>query len=200
METAADSTESKRDLSQEDQRRLARIEDSIWVISAQAGETEAFRRLVDRYERKLFYYLMRFVRDEEQALDLLQDTWVQVFRGLKKLRNPEAFRVWLYQVAHDRVVTVIRRQIREEELQENLAEEHPVDGLAESQFLERTEWVHQALDALPPLQREVLTLRFLQDLSLEEIAEALRCSVGTVKSRLHYAKAALRKKLEKLHE
>lgn len=200
MERAADNTASRHDLNQEDQRRLSRIEDSVWVISAQAGETEAFRRLVDRYERKLFYYLMRFVPNEEQALDLLQDTWVQVFHGLKKLRNPEAFRVWLYQVAHDRMVTLVRRQVREEELQENLTEEYPVDALVESQFLDRAEWVHRALDALPPLQREVLTLRFLQDLSLEEIAAALRCSVGTVKSRLHYAKAAMREKLEKLHE
>jgi len=167
-----------------------------WVLRARRGDVDAFRHLVDLHDRRLLYFVLRFVADGETALDILQDVWLILFRRLPELRAPEAFRVWLYQIAHDRVVDLLRRRRREEQAHEVLR-----NGLVEyeegpEERLEQVELVHHALDQLSPEHREVLLLRFLEELSLEEIAEALRLSLGTVKSRLHYARLALRRQVE----
>ena len=74
------------------------------------GDRAAFHELVELYQERLAYYVQRLVRDWHQSRDMLQQVWLDVFRKLGKLQSPEAFRVWLYRIAHDRVVTFIRRQ------------------------------------------------------------------------------------------
>jgi RNA polymerase sigma-70 factor, ECF subfamily len=174
-------------------------QERLWVRAAQSGDVEAFRRLLDVYDRRLLYFVRRFLPDVHQAFDVMQDVWLTVFRRLPALRAPGAFRVWLYQIAHDKVVSLLRRHRREEEAYANLRDHHAdaTDGDHELTF-DRAELVHQALERLSPEHREVLLLRFLEGLSLEDIARAVGCGAGTVKSRLHYAKQALRQHLEKL--
>jgi RNA polymerase sigma-70 factor (ECF subfamily) len=171
----------------------------LWVRAAQGGDVAAFRSLLDIYDRRLLYFVRRFLPDVNQALDVLQDVWLTVFRRLPALRAPEAFRVWLYQIAHDKVVSVLRRHRREDEVYADLRDRHAdaADGDHELTF-DRAELVHRALERLSPEHREVLLLRFLEGLSLEDIARAVGCGAGTVKSRLHYAKQALRQHVEKL--
>ena len=175
---------------------LDRIQEQLWVVGAQKGDEKAFESLVTRYERQLLYYLAHFTNDPWQSADALQDVWVTVFRGLQRLRAPEAFRVWLYQVAHNRVTTLLRRKSIETEAKQALQDEQNVrESQNEAEFVD-AELVHRALAQIPPLHREVLVLRFLRDLSLEEIAQVISVSVGTVKSRLHYAKQAVKRRLE----
>jgi RNA polymerase sigma-70 factor (ECF subfamily) len=173
-------------------------DETAWVLQARAGDAAAFGHLVDRYDRRLLYYLQRFLPRIEQALDVLQDVWLTLFRRLPDLRHPQAFRAWLYQVAHDQVVAAIRKDRREREA---VAEIAPWRERTEELDLsvEQAEFVHQALAALSNDHRSVLTLFFLNDLTLEEIGTALRLPLGTVKSRLHYARRALRRALERLH-
>lgn len=175
--------------------------DTALVLRAQQGDTGAFHELVERYDRRLLYFVLRLLPDADLALDILQDVWLVLFRRIGELRTPEAFRVWLYQIAHDRTVDVLRRQRRLEQVHEVLRDgfHEPVAGPEEA--IEQAELVHHALRLLSKEHREVLLLRFLEEMSLEEIAETLRCSLGTVKSRLHYARHALRREVEKLvHE
>src|SRR5262245_60701986 len=172
-----------------------------WILRALSGDADAFRRLVDAYDRRLLYFVRRFIADTDRALDVLQDVWLTLFRRLPGLRAPEAFRVWLYQIAHDKVVDVLRRDRREEKAQEILrAAYFPADNGdgGHEDLVDRAEFVHHALQARSKEHREALLLRFLEGLSLEEIATALRCSLGTVKSRLHYARQALRREVERL--
>lgn len=182
--------------SQDDSRALQRLEECLWVLQAQAGDGEAFTRLMARHERQVLYYLRRFIAQPEAALDAHQELWLDVFRGLRWLRAPEAFRVWLYRLAHARAMRFIRREVIGESLTEPLDERH-VDTPEESPPVADAETIHQALDHLPPAQREVLTLHYLRDLSLEEIAAATGIPLGTVKSRLHHARRALRRHLER---
>ena len=174
-------------------------QEQAWVRAAQQGDAAAFRCLVDCYDRRVLYFVLRFLPDSHQALDVMQEVWLALFRRLPHLRAPGAFRVWLYQIAHDQVVTLLRRQRRQERLQARLAE-HVGDGTLTNHELDfdRAELVHKALDVLSLEHREVLVLRFLEGMSLDEIAEALRCRPGTVKSRLHYAKRDLRQEVERL--
>jgi RNA polymerase sigma-70 factor (ECF subfamily) len=169
-----------------------------WVRAARGGDAEAFRSLIDRYDRRLLYFVRRLLPDADRALDVMQEVWLTVLRRLPALRAAEAFRVWLYQIAHDKVVSLVRRDRLEERAREQLRNHHvPEDDHPERAF-ERAELIHQALALLSPGHREVLLLRFLEGLALEEIAQALRCSLGTVKSRLHYARGALREHVERL--
>src|SRR5262245_40434150 len=173
-------------------------EERTWVVRARDGDQAAFARLVEVYDRRLLYFILRFLPDADRALDVAQDVWLTLFRRLPDLRAPEAFRVWLYQIAHDRVVSLVRRCRREERLCVEWGDRRQGDGEDEEPALDRAEFVHHALGLLSEDHREVLVLRFLEGMRVEEIAEALRLSPGTVKSRLHYARLALRQHVEGL--
>jgi RNA polymerase sigma-70 factor (ECF subfamily) len=178
---------------------LDRIEERLTVLLAQEGDRDAFGRLVDRYDKRLLYFVRRILGETDGALDLLQSVWLIVHRRLRKLKSPDAFRVWLYRIAHDQAVTELRRKIRRPVVIEETTACEPLDAasLDDSAF-ENAELVHVALRDLSVDHRRVLTLRFLEDMSIEEIAEVVGCGSGTVKSRLHYAKAALRSRIEEL--
>ncbi len=140
------------------------------------------------------YYVHRLVQDSHQARDVLQQVWLDVFRTLGKLQSPSAFRVWLYRIAHNRAVTHIRRQVVESDAREQIA----VDAVESEHWndldlLENAELVHFALDQLSVIHREIMTLRFLEEMDVKEIARVMECSEGTAKSRLHYAKTAMRR-------
>ena len=176
--------------------RLDPMQELLLVGQARGGDTAAFSVLVRAYERRLLFFLRRFAPDAARALDLLQEVWLDAFRKLPALRTPEAFRVWLYRIAHDRGVTQVRRDRREDEA---LAETEPAGDVLDHHEFERAEIAHlvrEALDELPPGQRTVLTLRFLEEMNLEDLSGVLGVPVGTVKSRLHHAKLALRERLK----
>jgi RNA polymerase sigma-70 factor (ECF subfamily) len=178
---------------------LDRIEERLTVLLAQQGDLDAFGRLVDRYDNRLNYFVRRILGETDGALDLLQSVWLIVHRRLRRLQSPDAFRVWLYRIAHDQAVTELRRKTRRSVLFEGTAVCHPLDvASVDDSTFENAELVHVALRDLTVDHRRVLTLRFLEDMSIEEIAEVVGCGLGTVKSRLHYAKLALRRRIEEL--
>jgi RNA polymerase sigma factor (sigma-70 family) len=172
---------------------LERLEESAQVLRAQQGDAQAFAWLIARHERPLLYYLRRFISEPEAALDVHQEVWLAVFRGLSKLRSAPAFRGWLYRLAHDQAVRYIRDEVREAESKE-VMEVGPEELETKA---EDAEMIHLGLLSLSPAHREALTLHYLRDLSLEEIATAINVPLGTVKSRLHHARVALREHLER---
>jgi RNA polymerase sigma-70 factor, ECF subfamily len=176
---------------------LDRLDEALWVIEARAGCVEAFGLLMKRYERRMLYYLGRLITQREAALDAHQELWLEAFRGIHHLEQPKAFRAWLYRIAHRKAARFIQREIRDAAAVEIL--ETPPEALTASVTDEAldVDAVHRALDRLPALQREALTLHYLRDLSLEEMASALECPIGTVKSRLHHGRIAMRSLLEK---
>lgn len=171
------------------------IEEAHRVLQAQQGNREAFRALVEAYDQKPLYFIRRMVDESEEAFDVLQEVWLKVFQNLSRLRSPQAFRVWVYRIAHDQAVSVIRKKRKlipvEEIPLENVPQAEGLDAAFES-----AERVHLALGALSWEHRQVITLRFLEEMSMEEIASVMGCGTGTAKSRLHYAKAAIGRWLE----
>lgn len=172
-------------------RQLDRLEEALWVAQAQAGDAAAFILLIQRYEGPLLYYLHRLVPQGDHARDLHQEIWLDVHRGLSSLHFPEAFRAWLYRIAHHKAARFVRIEIRQEELQQNLADDPASDGDSNDDGW-NAEAVHKGLAILPAHHREILTLHYLNDLSTAEVGRILDCPPGTVKSRLHHARAALR--------
>jgi len=168
------------------------------VVAAQARDPAAFRELVTRYERRLVYYIRRMLGEGTDAFDVMQDVWLLVFKRLGSLEAPEAFRVWLYRIAHDVTVSHLRKRSRQpKSLDDEVAATEELDAWDEFEALQNAELVHRALEQLSPPHREVLTLRFLEGLNLGEIADVVGCGIGTVKSRLHYAKRSLRRQIER---
>ena len=172
------------------------IYSELLVLRCRRGDQAAMEELIRRWERRLFYYIRRLVDDEEDAWDVLQDTWVKVIRGIGSLREANSFPAWLYRIARNTAMSRLRRRYADLAFLEAV-EPHQDPGTNSMDFsFEDAERVHSALGKLPVPQREVLTLQFLEDLSIEEIAEVVGAAPGTIKSRLHFAKRALRKVLE----
>lgn len=174
---------------------VERLRERFLIRQFQGGNSDAFVELVRRYERRLLYYLGRFERDPERALDILQEVWLSAWKARASLRVPDAFRTWLYRIAHGLVVGMIRLEMQSKQAEQNRRLVLTVD-VESDKAGESAEMVHFALARLTADHREVLTLRFLEDMTLREIADVTGVAEGTVKSRLHYATAAIQNVLK----
>ncbi|HLF57548.1 MAG TPA: sigma-70 family RNA polymerase sigma factor [Thermoanaerobaculia bacterium] len=172
------------------------LAERLLVLRAQLGSQDAYAGLFRRYDARLLFYLRRLVGSRADAEDVRQEVWMTVVRKLATLEEPAAFRTWLYRIARHRGISWLRQRRPEVSLDEAAPHDEPVverESDEEAGFgPEEAAAVRAALDTLPPGQREILSLRFLGGLSYAEIAGVLDRPVGTVRSRLHTAKAALR--------
>jgi RNA polymerase sigma-70 factor (ECF subfamily) len=174
-----------------------RLYQSVLVLRCQAGDRAAFEELVALHLPRLRYFLQKMVRDAGRVEDLLQEVWFDVFRDIGRLTNPGAFRAWLYQVARHRVLRELRK--RGQPICSLNGLDLPAPDEDSDEFsAEDAERVHAALDRLSPEHREVLLLRFIHDMSYEEIAGVTGCPPGTIRSRLHYGKRALHRAIEEM--
>ena len=169
----------------------------LLVLRCKRGEKRAFDELIRQWEGRLLYYVRRLVATEEDAWDVLQQTWIKVLKGIKALDDPQRLPTWLYQITRRTAASHWRGHYREQARTEEKADLAELAEAEEGWPFEDAEQVHRALARISLAHREVLTLFFLQDLSLEQIAEVLAVPLGTVKSRLCYAKRALRAVLER---
>jgi RNA polymerase sigma-70 factor (ECF subfamily) len=179
------------------------------VLAVQRGDRDAFASLMARYQNRLYRYLLRWVRDHATAEDLFQQTWMRVIANIRRFDTRRSFDPWLFAVARNLVLDHLRsyRPSSLEEpvsdgcfLSESLSSGTP-GALEQLLRSERVERVQMALESQPPVFREILSLRFEEEMKLEEIAEVLAIPLGTVKSRLaraleHLRAAFLRLKLE----
>ena len=163
------------------------------VAEARAGNAEAWAALFQRYRLPLYVYIFELVRDEQTSLDLVQETFLKAFRHLRSLRDDEKFGGWLFRIAHQKCIQQWRRRDREVEPELPETDDSPVELLIRE---EQEEEFMKLLEKLPVAQRSAIVLHYIEDFSLEEIAQITGTNTGTVKSRLYYAKRALRKLLE----
>jgi RNA polymerase sigma-70 factor (ECF subfamily) len=170
----------------------------LLVLRCQRRDAEAARALVGMFERPLVYFVRRLVGSEEEAWDVVQEVWMRVFRGIGSVREARAFAGFLYAAARNAAIAHLRkRRVREAVVTsvEEVAEAGAVEE-AEEFGAEEAEAVHRGLEKLSLAHREVLTLFFLRELSIEEIAGVVGVAAGTVKSRIYHAKRALRRVME----
>jgi RNA polymerase sigma-70 factor (ECF subfamily) len=183
---------------------MTRIADRVYrgllVVRCQAGDALAFAELVAFFHPRLCCYLRQSFPELRAAEDLLQDVWLDVHRGIGRLSDPGAFAGWLYQIARRRAL----RELRRRRPAPDPLEGRDIADIPDSadSTPEDVEAVRAALDELVPEHREVLLLRYAEELPYEEISRVTGCPLGTVRSRLHYARQALRRALErtKCHE
>jgi len=176
-------------------RDLTRLADRTLILRCQLGDESAFERLVHTYHRRLRYFVRQLVGSTYAADDVLQEVWVTVYRKIATLREPDAFVTWLYRIARHKAYHAIRRPV-----DVHLVEDCEIPAQAdEDQSSGRfdAEQINGALRFLQAEHREVLILRFFEEMPYSDIAEAVRCPVGTVRSRLNIAKKRLRERLER---
>jgi RNA polymerase sigma-70 factor, ECF subfamily len=171
-----------------------RLVERLLVLRCQTGDEDAYRELVGRFGPRLRYFLRKLVGQIDRADDLAQEVWIDVLRQLPRLRDAGAFTTWLYRIAHGKAMLDGRRNGREPATIPDV--EWIADKEDDTFSADDAARIHAALDRLEPAQREVLVLRFLEELSYEEIGQVVDCPLGTVRSRIHYAKTALRRLLE----
>lgn len=176
----------------------AEIADGELVQLAVAGDQGAFAQLFERYRERVYRIAYGWCFDSQTALDLVQDVFVKVYRSLDRFRKEASFWTWLCRIAINRCLDFVRKKERTKETpvedpqelsQAANGSESPVDELELSELKGA---LTGAIDALSPEARSAFILRFFDNLSYKEIAAALDCSIGTVMSRLFYARQKLR--------
>jgi RNA polymerase sigma-70 factor (ECF subfamily) len=181
--------------------------DQQLVERAQRGDKKAFELLVSKYQRKLARLLSRFIRDATEVEDVTQEAFIKAYRALPAFRGDSAFYTWLYRIgintAKNYLVAMGRRAPTTTEIDSEEAEgfedgdqlrdlNTPENELASRQIAET---VNQTLGELPEELRTAITLREIEGLSYEDIANIMNCPIGTVRSRIFRAREAIAAKL-----
>ena len=186
----------------------AEVDDADLVKQAQAGDHTAYDALVTKHRGKVYAMIMNMVKNDADAWDLAQDSFIKAWRALPKFENRSKFSTWLFRISHNVVYDWMRKKkIRSEgELDDELLDANRIDmsaATAPKQSVrpdeamvgnELKQKIDNALNKLSPEHKETIVLREVQGMDYKEIAEIMECSLGTVMSRLFYA----RKKLQTL--
>lgn len=179
--------------------RSAAISDENLVRQIAAGDGHALEALYARYSAPLYRYVLRLVHETTVAEDLLQEVFVAVWRGASRFKGRAQVRTWIFRIAHNQAVNWLRRQ--RPALRLNAVEGLPSKGdpvVDRTMARWRADQVRQALPRLSAKHRAVLELTFYHGFSQAEIAQIVGCPVGTVKSRMSYARRYLRQALSGL--
>jgi len=221
-ELASDSVEIPRDrnvrgVNRGDQPASNRLEreneseqDKRLILRAQAGDTGAFRLLVERHQRRVFAIALGLVRDEQDAREIAQEAFLRVHKGLPEFHGGSSFFTWLYRIVTNLSIDLMRKPSRREaELHFALegddgespilpaSDADPYDVVRRGQLSLR---IQAALEQLPPYHRGVILMREVEGMSYEEMAEAMQVSKGTIMSRLFHARKKLQRALSDCHD
>lgn len=174
--------------------------DTALAARAAAGDLQAFEDLVRRYRNDVYALSYHFVRNREDAWDISQEVFIKAYRAIGRFRGESSFKTWLLRIAANHCKdTFKRRKIPTVAFDEALGtDQHPQDGLAPDQAMAARELgaaIEQAIDGLSPIHKTAFLLREFEDLSYQQMAEVMQCSLGTVMSRLHHARKKLQRAL-----
>ena len=165
------------------------VEDRDLVAAARRGDVDAYNRLISRWEKRVYNYLLRVVKDREDAQDLSQETFLKAYRYLAKLEDVDRFPQWLFRIAHNEAFSQFRKENPEvEDKVQDRGMGQAISVAGSTVYpLELELAVAGALEQLSPEQREAVVLKVYQGFKFEEIAQIQSCPVSTVKSRLYAA-------------
>ena len=184
--------------------------DQLLVERVQQGDKKAFELLVIKYQRKLLRLVSRLVRDQAEAEDVVQEAFIKAYRALPQFRGDSAFYTWLYRIGINTAKNYLANQGRraptstdanDQEAEtfddaDNLRDINTPESMLATKQIART--VNEAMSALPEELKTAITLREIEGLTYDEIADAMDCPIGTVRSRIFRAREAIAEKLRPL--
>lgn len=174
------------------------------------GDTQAFEELVLIHQNKVYKLAYRYMGNEEDAYDMTQEAFLKAYRSLRSFKGDSSFSTWLYRVTTNVCLDELRRRKRRiapvsldeplatndgDEVEKEIADKSPTADILYEQK-EFSQYIQNLLNDMKPEHKTAIVLRDVMELSYEEIAEVLNCSIGTVKSRISRARNALRKKMD----
>ncbi len=181
--------------------------DLVWVEAALAGDQRAYQRLVEKYERALYFHILKLVRNQDVIDDLVQEAFLKAFESLGSYNKTYAFSTWIYRIATNHSIDYLRKKKLS-----TLSIDEPVGGKESDMSMEITDQsaqtdreiimkerrmlVHNAVKSLPEKYRMVIRMRHMEEKSYEEIAEELELPLGTVKAHIFRARELLNKYLK----
>jgi len=174
-------------------RSVEQLIDEILVMDCQSGSVKALDRLVSRWQKRLWRYAYNMTGDTEAAWDITQESWLGIVRGLSRLNDPARFRSWVYRIVTNKTKDWIKKN--------RSVKRTSIEELPDCERMEKKDTgVRELLDKLDMRKKVVLNLYYLEQLSVPEIAAALRIPNGTVKSRLHGGRKELKELYQKHFE
>jgi len=181
--------------------------DKELVARVKAGDRQAFNVLVQKYQHKLVKLIQRYVHDPTEALDVSQEAFIKAYRALPNFRGDSSFYTWLYRIGINTAKNYLVAQGRRPpdsdidaqdaeryDIESRLKDHETPESLAERDEIQRT--VFQAIEDLPEDLRTAITLREIEGLSYEEIAQTMECPIGTVRSRIFRAREFIDRRLQ----
>nr|WP_275444859.1 RNA polymerase sigma factor SigW [Paenibacillus sp. ACRRX] len=178
------------------------------AMLARKGDTSAFAEIVELYKDKIFHLAYRMLSNRHEAEDVVQDTFLRVYRNLDRYDENQKFSTWIYRIGTNLCIDRLRKRKPSYSLDAEMNDQEGVDGYSMIPSDDRTpetyllvsetqRMIHEAIDSLPAKYKSVMVLRYLQDMSLQEISDVLNMPVTTIKTRVHRGREFLRKKLER---
>ncbi len=171
-----------------------------WVLRAQTGDKAALNSLLEVIQEPLYRYIFGIVGEDQLARDVLQDSFLQIFRKLYWLKEPKAFRSWAYRIASRRAFECLRQERRYSLTTDEsvLAESTTMETSRHDNTADIVEQLPGLLQRVSPASRAVLSLHYLNGMTLRETADVLEISLGSVKSRLAYGLSRLREQIQRI--
>ncbi|MFC1677466.1 RNA polymerase sigma factor [Planctomycetota bacterium] len=169
---------------------LSNIENQLLVMAAQDGDAQAMEKLVSRWQKKLWQYVLRLTSDSHAAWDITQQCWLEIIKGLRKLNDPACFKAWAYRIATNKSIDWLKNKSKDQHID---IDSIKVDCSSKNDDLR----VKELVQGLKNDSRVVLNLYYFEQLSISEIGIALNIPRGTVKSRLFKARGELKQLWEK---
>lgn len=174
---------------------------------ARKGDQRAFAEIVELYKDKIFHLAYRMLNNRHEAEDIVQETFLRVYKNLDRYDENQKFSTWIYRIGTNLCIDRLRKRKPSYSLDADMNDQEGMDGYSmipsddrtpESEMLlsETQRIIHQAIETLPAKYKTIMILRYIQDMSLQEISEVLTLPVTTIKTRVHRGREFLRKKLE----
>lgn len=184
-------------------RKPEQILDELLVLRAQSGDRAAIGLLVERWQTRLIAHVRVMVNDHQTAADIVQETWLAIFKGLRRLQDPAAFPGWAKRIAHRQAVNWIRQQSRDRTRSLTNAAETESDQATSTESGNRhdakLQSLRDAIQQLDPQQRVLLRMFYHEKLSIADISKIVNVPVGTLKHRLFKLRQRLKSIIERQH-
>jgi len=174
------------------------IQDELLVLQCQEGDSDALQTLIARWQPRLMRLAWRLTRQREAASDIVQDAWLAIVRGVRRLDDPARFRPWAFRIVRNKSADWLRRRAVQRGAAETLEREAAQKAPGDAHHTDDVATLRRAMEQLPEEQRAILSLHYSEQMSVDQIAAVLDVPVGTVKSRLFHARHRLKEALERI--
>lgn len=162
----------------------------ITNLQNETRQEEAFAALVEQHKVRLYWHIRNFVKVHEDTDDVLQNTFIKVFKNIKKFKGDSQLYSWMYRIATNESITFLNKQAKKKNISSEELKDYLIDSLESDVYFEGDEiqlQLHRAIETLPNKQKEVFIMRYFEEMPYKEMSEILETSEGALKSSYHHA-------------